>query len=161
LFNKELKKYQNIFHDIEKTGLSLIYKERTSQLIADKEKFIAEKENNLKTTINEIKINIINNNIKLSINKCPILIYETCYIYLETMQEIIKHKQLLLYPDIIKLYTDNDEEQIISLIIQIDGFDRKTAEYFAKGLDKFIELFNKLSVIDLKKFKIEFLKICK
>ena len=49
------------------------------------------------------------------------------------------------YPDIIKLYTDNDEQTIINLIKEIDGFDTKTAEYFTIGLDKFIELFNKLT----------------
>ena len=49
------------------------------------------------------------------------------------------------YPDIIKLYTDNDDNEIIDLIVQIDGFDVKTAEYFANGLTKFINLFNSLS----------------
>jgi DNA ligase (NAD+) len=48
------------------------------------------------------------------------------------------------YPDIIKLYSDNDNDTIIDLIKEIDGFDTKTAEYFVKGLDKFIDLFNKL-----------------
>jgi len=48
------------------------------------------------------------------------------------------------HPDIINLYINNDDESIINLITTIDGFDTKTAEYFVKGLDKFIELFNKL-----------------
>lgn len=49
------------------------------------------------------------------------------------------------YPDIIKLYIDNEEQTIINMIKEIDGFDIKTAEYFTTGLDKFIELFNKLT----------------
>ena len=48
------------------------------------------------------------------------------------------------YPDIIKLYSDNEDNEIIDLIVQIDGFDVKTAEYFANGLTKFINLFNSL-----------------
>ena len=48
------------------------------------------------------------------------------------------------YPDIIKLYSDFLEDEIIEKIKNIDGFDTKTAEYFTKGLDIFFELFNKL-----------------
>lgn len=54
------------------------------------------------------------------------------------------YKVMESYPDIIKLYTDNSEEEIIDLIKKLDGFDVKTAEYFTTGLDKFIELFNGL-----------------
>ena len=46
--------------------------------------------------------------------------------------------------DVIKLYIDYSQEEIIEKIKDIDGFDIKTAEYFTKGLDNFIELFNKL-----------------
>lgn len=46
--------------------------------------------------------------------------------------------------NIIQLYIDYSEEEIIEKIKNIDGFDIKTAEYFTKGLDNFIELFNKL-----------------
>ena len=48
------------------------------------------------------------------------------------------------YPDIICLYIDYSKEQIVEMIKQIDGFDTKTAEYFADGLDKFIDLYNSL-----------------
>ena len=54
-------------------------------------------------------------------------------------------KIITIYPDIIKLYTDNDNQMIIDKIVFIEGFDIKTAEYFVNGLDKFIILFNKLS----------------
>ena len=50
-----------------------------------------------------------------------------------------------IYPDIIQLYMDNDNQMIINKIILIEGFDTKTAEYFANRLDKFIILFNNLS----------------
>jgi hypothetical protein len=62
-------------------------------------------------------------------------------------------KIMQYYPDIIKLYTDNDEQTIIDLIIEIDGFEIKTAEYFVKGLDKFIELFNKLTPLMRKQLR--------
>lgn len=35
-------------------------------------------------------------------------------------------------PDIIQLYIDYSQEEIIEQITNIDGFDTKTAEYFAK-----------------------------
>ncbi len=54
-------------------------------------------------------------------------------------------KKSAIYPDIIKLYMDNDNQMIINKIILIEGFDVKTAEYFVNGLDKFIILFNNLS----------------
>jgi len=54
-------------------------------------------------------------------------------------------KIIHIYPDIIKLYVENEEQTIINMITEIDGFDVKTAEYFTTGLDKFIELFNKLT----------------
>jgi len=54
-------------------------------------------------------------------------------------------KIIEFYPDIIKLYMENENETIIKNIIQIDGFDTKTAEYFVDGLDKFILLFNNLT----------------
>lgn len=53
-------------------------------------------------------------------------------------------KIMEVYPDIIKLYSDNSEEEIINKIIKIEGYDTKTAEYFAEGLDNFINLFNRL-----------------
>ena len=62
-------------------------------------------------------------------------------------------KIMQYYSDIIKLYTDNDEQTIIDLIIKIDGFEIKTAEYFVKGLDKFIELFNKLTPLMRKQLR--------
>ena len=54
-------------------------------------------------------------------------------------------KITMIYPDIIKLYMDNDNQTIINKIILIEGFDVKTAEYFVNGLDNFIILFNNLS----------------
>ena len=66
------------------------------------------------------------------------------------------------YPDIIKLYSDNSSEEIIEMVIQIDGFDTKTAKYFSDGLEKFINLFNMLETnmrkqlrISINKFKEE------
>jgi DNA ligase (NAD+) len=53
-------------------------------------------------------------------------------------------KIMEIYPDIIKLYSDYDNEDIIEMIKEIDGFDVKTAEYFTNGLDIFIVLFNNL-----------------
>jgi len=50
-----------------------------------------------------------------------------------------------VYPNIIKLYTDNDTEDIINMIKEIEGFDTITAEHFTTGLDRFIDLYNKLN----------------
>ena len=58
------------------------------------------------------------------------------------------------YPDIIKLYSDNDQDEIVDLIKQLDGFDVKTAEYFAEGLDTFIDLFNELTPNMRKQLRI-------
>lgn len=62
-----------------------------------------------------------------------------------------------VYPDIIQLYTDNKENDIISMITEIDGFDIKTAEYFSDGLIKFIKLFNSLTEDMRKKLRISIL----
>jgi len=58
------------------------------------------------------------------------------------------------YPDIIELYTNNDQNEIINKIKQLEGFDVKTAEYFAVGLEKFIELFNTLQPDMRKQLRI-------
>lgn len=68
------------------------------------------------------------------------------------------NKVMETYPDIIKLYIDNSKKEIIDMIIQIEGFDVKTAEYFANGLDKFIELFNTLTPNMRKQLRISILK---
>ena len=62
------------------------------------------------------------------------------------------------YPDIIKLYSDNTKEEIINKIIKIEGFEMKTAEYFTKGLDNFINLFNKLEPKMRKQLRISQIK---
>jgi len=58
------------------------------------------------------------------------------------------------YPDIIQLYTDNTDEDMINKIIDIEGFDKKTAEYFVNGLNRFIDLFNSLDPEMRKKLRI-------
>jgi NAD-dependent DNA ligase len=58
------------------------------------------------------------------------------------------------YPDVVKLYSENEEEEIVEMVKQIDGFDVKTAEYFAEGLDTFIELFNELTPQMRKQLRI-------
>jgi DNA ligase (NAD+) len=50
-----------------------------------------------------------------------------------------------VYPNIIKLYTDNNTEDIINMIKEIEGFDTITAEHFVTGLDRFIDLYNELN----------------
>jgi NAD-dependent DNA ligase len=50
-----------------------------------------------------------------------------------------------VYPDILDLYINNSQDEIVDMITHIDGYDIKTAKQFANGLDKFIELFNSLS----------------
>jgi NAD-dependent DNA ligase len=62
-----------------------------------------------------------------------------------------------VYPDVIQLYTDYKEKDIISMIKEIDGFDIKTAEYFSDGLIKFIRLFNSLTEDMRKKLRISIL----
>jgi DNA ligase (NAD+) len=59
-----------------------------------------------------------------------------------------------VYPDIIALYSENDEDDIVEMVKQIDGFDVKTAEYFAQGLDSFIDLFNELTPNMRKQLRI-------
>lgn len=51
-------------------------------------------------------------------------------------------KIMEFYPDIIKLYTDNENHEIIEKIKKLDGFDIITAEQFTLGLHNFIKLFN-------------------
>lgn len=63
------------------------------------------------------------------------------------------------YPDIIKLYSDNENEEIIELITKIDGFDIKTAEYFTEGLELFIDLFNDLEPNMRKQLRISINKM--
>ena len=58
-----------------------------------------------------------------------------------------------VYPDIIKLYSNYSKEDIINKIIKIEGYDTKTAEYFAEGLDNFINLFNRLEPNIRKKLR--------
>lgn len=58
------------------------------------------------------------------------------------------------YPDIIKLYRDYANEDIIEMIKSLEGFDTKTAEYFTNGLERFIELFNSLDPDMRKKLRI-------
>ena len=54
------------------------------------------------------------------------------------------------YPDIIKLYSENDHDEIVNKIKQLSGFELKTAEAFTIGLDRFIDMFNTLQP-DMKK----------
>lgn len=68
------------------------------------------------------------------------------------------NKIMETYPDIIDLYINNSKKEITDMIIQIEGFDVKTAEYFADGLDKFIELFNTLTPDMRKQLRISILK---
>jgi DNA ligase (NAD+) len=58
------------------------------------------------------------------------------------------------YPDIIGLYTNYSQEEIIQMIKQLDGFDTKTAEYFNDGLERFIDLFNSLEPNMRKQLRI-------
>jgi DNA ligase (NAD+) len=58
------------------------------------------------------------------------------------------------YPDIIELYINNSSDEIIEKIKMIDGFDIITAEHFEIGLEKFIELFNKLEPNMKKQLRI-------
>jgi NAD-dependent DNA ligase len=67
-------------------------------------------------------------------------------------------KVMETYPDIIKLYTEDSRQDIIDKIKQLDGFDIKTAEYFANGLDKFIDLFNTLEPNMRKQLRISIIK---
>ena len=62
-------------------------------------------------------------------------------------------KIMEVYPDIIKLYSNYSKEEIINKIIKIEGYDTKTAEYFAEGLDNFINLFNRLEPNIRKKLR--------
>lgn len=63
-----------------------------------------------------------------------------------------------VYPDVIQLYTDYKEKDIIKMITNIEGFDVKTAEYFSDGLIKFIRLFNSLTEDMRKKLRISILE---
>lgn len=54
------------------------------------------------------------------------------------------------YPDIIKLYSENDHDEIVNKIKELSGFELKTAEAFTIGLDRFIDMFNTLKP-DMKK----------
>jgi len=67
-------------------------------------------------------------------------------------------KIMSVYPDIIKLYQDYDQDDIINKIKEIDGFDVKTAEYFTIGLDNFIDLFNNLTPDMRKKLRLSIVK---
>lgn len=48
------------------------------------------------------------------------------------------------YPDIIKLYSENDYDEIVNKIKELSGFELKTAEAFSIGLEHFIDMFNTL-----------------
>jgi NAD-dependent DNA ligase len=67
-------------------------------------------------------------------------------------------KIMSVYPDIIKLYQDYDQDDIINKIKEIEGFDIKTAEYFTTGLDNFIDLFNNLTPDMRKKLRLSIIK---
>lgn len=67
-------------------------------------------------------------------------------------------KIMEVYSDIIRLYSENSEDEIINKIIKIEGFEMKTAEYFVQGLDNFINLFNRLEPKMRKKLRLSQIK---
>lgn len=66
---------------------------------------------------------------------------------------------LKVYPNVITLYSENSYENIINKIIEIDGFDTKTATLFANGLTKFIELYNSLDTNIRKQLRTSIVEI--
>jgi Na+-transporting NADH:ubiquinone oxidoreductase subunit NqrF len=59
----------------------------------------------------------------------------------------LKSKKIFLFhsnADILNLYEDLEENELIDLLINLESFDEITATNFVKGLDNFIDLFNEL-----------------
>jgi len=63
-------------------------------------------------------------------------------------------KVLESHPDILKLYEDLEENELIDLLINLESFDEITATNFVKGLDKFIDLFNELKPAMRKQLRL-------
>ncbi len=66
-----------------------------------------------------------------------------------------KIKKILdVYPNIVDLYDDEDEEEWKQKIIAIDGFNVKTAELFLLELPHFIKLYKKINkLVKVKEYK--------
>jgi NAD-dependent DNA ligase len=69
-------------------------------------------------------------------------------------------KIMNIYPNIIELYNKYDNDNIINKIIDIEGFDIKTATQFVNNLSKFVKLYESLKD-NIKKQLINNIKIKK
>jgi DNA ligase (NAD+) len=69
-------------------------------------------------------------------------------------------KIMNIYPNIIELYNKYDYDNIINKIIDIEGFDIKTATQFVNNLSKFVKLYESLTD-NIKKQLINNIKIIK
>ena len=87
----------------------------------------------------------IYNNIKEAIDNLTMLelmVASNCFGHGIGERKIIK--VLEKYPNILQLYEDLDEKELIDILINLESYDEITATNFVNGLDKFIDLFNEL-----------------
>jgi DNA ligase (NAD+) len=105
------------------------------------EKTDLEKVSNFKTKM----IDKIYKNIKEKINNIDIIkLMIASNIFGHGISDKRIKKIISIYPDIIYLYIEKPEKEMIKLISDIYGFDKLLAEQFIKNMSKFLDLLNEL-----------------